>query len=236
MLDIFNVNSIFFTVLDYPMSYLEFFGTIFYALSIILIWKRKSINWPIGLIGVGLFMILFYQIQLYSDFIEQIYYVITGFWGWWLWTKGSKDGDEDSNEIKVKLNSPKNNLILLISVIAGTAVMTVVMANVHNILPSVFPTAADYPFLDAFTTVLSFAAQILLSYKLIENWYLWIVVDVIAVGLYYVKDVKFLSLLYACFLIMAINGWWQWRKQLLTQTKGDKNENRSSHRQILPTA
>ena len=79
------------------MSYLEFFGTIFTGWSVYLSAKNKVISWPIGLVGVVLYGFLFYQIQLYSDLFEQVYYLLTGFWGWYLWTH-PKAKDKDTQE------------------------------------------------------------------------------------------------------------------------------------------
>ena len=89
-MEFFNINTIIFTIFDYPMSYLEFFGTILNLLSVYLVAKNKIWTWPIGNIAVILFAVLFFQIQLYSDFMEQIYFFITGFYGWWGWLSFKK--------------------------------------------------------------------------------------------------------------------------------------------------
>src|SRR3989344_4392191 len=88
MPDLLSVNTVFFTVLGYPMSYLEFFGTLFNLACVILVVRKNVWTWPVGIVGVVLFGILFYQIQLYSDLVEQGYYLITGFYFWWLWLHG----------------------------------------------------------------------------------------------------------------------------------------------------
>jgi nicotinamide mononucleotide transporter len=73
----FDINTTFFTVLSYPMSYIEFFGTVFNILCVRLVSRNKISNWPIGILGVILYIFLFYQIQLYADLIEQGYFLIT---------------------------------------------------------------------------------------------------------------------------------------------------------------
>ena len=72
MLNFFSVDKVLLTVLGYPMSYIEFAGTILYLWSVWLIAKRHILTWPVGIVSVLLYMILFYQIRLYSDTIEQI--------------------------------------------------------------------------------------------------------------------------------------------------------------------
>jgi nicotinamide mononucleotide transporter len=75
-----------------------------------------------------------------------------------------------------------------------------------------FPEAASFPYVDALTTVMSLVAMWLMARKHIESWFYWIVVDLIGIWLYFVKDVKFISLLYVILLVMAIRDLINWRK------------------------
>ena len=211
MPDFLNVNTIAFTLFDYPMSYVELVGTIFYLWSVWLIARRNILTWPIGIISVILFMFLFYQIQLYSDTIEQGYYLLASVYGWWFWRKTAQTQKSDE-----KLNVSYSPQRVILFWVAITAVLSVVvgaaMTQIHIWLPAIFPVPADYPFLDALTTVMSFVAMWLMARKRTESWVYWIIVDVIGIGLYFVKDVRFLSLLYVILLAMAINGLWTWHK------------------------
>jgi len=212
--EFFNVNTIFFTVLNYQMSYLEFFGTIFTAWCVWLAAKNKVSNWPIGIIGIILYAFLFYQVQLYSDLIEQIYYFITSFWGWWLWTHPkSKDEATEGKELRVGYTDKKYNTLAIAAIIVLTVIFGYGMTKIHLILPGIFTLEASFPYLDAFTTVMSFVATIYLAKRRIESWYLWILVDVIGVWLYYQKDVVLISILYFAFLLNAIWGYRKWRKE-----------------------
>jgi nicotinamide mononucleotide transporter len=212
ILTLFDINTTFFTFLNYPMSYLEFFGTIFTGWSVYLSAKNKVISWPIGLVGVVLYGFLFYQIQLYSDLFEQVYYLITGFWGWWLWTHPGIMEKDAKNELITSYGTKKFNLLGIASVIILTFSLTYFMSNIHLIFPTLFPVAASFPFLDAFTTAMSFVANIYLAKRKIENWYLWIIVDIIGIFLYFQKGVIFLSLLYFLFLLNAFKGLYDWTK------------------------
>jgi nicotinamide mononucleotide transporter len=87
ILEFLNVNNTFFTIFNYPMSYVEFFGTILNILTVWLLVKKNIWNWPVGIVAVVLFASLFYQLNLYADLLEQGYYFITGFVGWYLWQK-----------------------------------------------------------------------------------------------------------------------------------------------------
>lgn len=213
MLDLLNVNTIFFTLWGYPMSYLEFFGTLLNIVCVWLVARKNILTWPVGLIAVALFALLFYQIQLYSDFLEQIYYIGTGLWGWWAWTKLRKNNGIANDEVPVRYNTRRQRIITVSIIATGTLLLGYFMSNIHVYFPGAFPEAASYPYMDALTTVMSFVAQILLIYRFVENWMLWIIIDVIAIGLYTIKGIMFVAFLYVILLILATFGLLNWRKE-----------------------
>lgn len=221
IIDLFSINTTLFTIWDYPMSYIEFFGTIFTVWCVWLTARAKVLSWPIGIIGVTLFIFLFYQIQLYSDMFEQVFFLITGFIGWWVWLhpKTKEEANQDDH-LKITTNTLKQNLVYGLIVIVGTAILAFIVSNLDNWLPAYFPEPASFPILDAFTTVMSFMAQWLLVRKKVENWVLWIIIDAIAIWLYWVKGVKFVSIEYALFFFIASYGLISWLKVL----KGKKDE------------
>ncbi len=209
MLNLFRVDYIAFTIIGYPMSYVELIGTLFAIWSVWLVSKRNILTWPIGIVSVLLFMILFYQIRLYSDTIEQVYYLITNIYGWWVWSQSPQMGGKIAN---VRYS---NSQILILGVaITGIVAIIVgfVVSKVHLLLPGIFPEPASFPYLDALTTVMSFSATWLMIQGRVECWVYWIIVDVIGIWLYFVKEVKFIALLYGIFLVMAINGLRLWHK------------------------
>jgi nicotinamide mononucleotide transporter len=214
LLSFFDVNTTFFTVLNYPISYIEFFGTL---LSLAYIWlatRRNIWNWPISILGAIIFGILFYQIQLYADMFEQVYYFITAFWGWYLWHNHKSKKDD---KIIVETNKLSVNLLWLGGMIVGTVLLSFILANINLWLPALFTQPASLVVLDSATTIMSFAATLLLLFRKLESWILWIIVDVIAIGLYWYKDVPFLSLLYVVFLVLAIIGFFNWLKAYKTK-------------------
>ena len=209
MLELFSVNNIAFTILGYPMSYIEFIGTILYLWSVWLIARKQMLTWPVGIVSVLLYMALFYQIRLYSDTLEQVYYLGASIYGWWRWS-ASRRGTGKAGDFRY---SSRRSLILVLAVtIAVSFVIGAFMSRVHILFPALFPEKASFPYLDALTTIGSFTAMWLLVQKRIESWYYWIVVDVIGIGLYYVKGVRFIALLYVILLGMAINGLISWNK------------------------
>jgi len=217
ILNLLSVNNTFFTIFNYQMSYVEFFGTILNIATVWLLVKKNILNWPIGIVAVILFGALFYQLNLYADLFEQGFYLVTGFWGWYAWTKAAKKREAKEEKIVVERNSTRGNMLWLGGIAVFTIIGTWAMSNIHLWLPSLFPEPASLPALDVLTTVMSFAAQILLVFKKFENWILWVIVDVIAIGLYWYKGVPFVSLLYVIFLVLASKGLISWYKALKTQ-------------------
>lgn len=209
MLSLLDVNNIAFTILGYPMSYVELIGTLLYLWSVWLISKRRLLTWPVGIVSVLLYMVLFYQIQLYSDTIEQLYYLGASIYGWVFWNRSSRDKDQ----IIDVAYSNRRAIIFWISITGVVSILVgILMGKIHLFLPLLFPEAASFPFLDAVTTIMSFTAMWLMAKKKIESWLYWIVVDVIGIWLYFIKDVKLISLLYVILLVMAINGLRSWHK------------------------
>jgi nicotinamide mononucleotide transporter len=209
MTTLLSVETIFFTLLGYPISYLEFVGTILYLWSVWLIAKRNILTWPVGILSVLLFMMLFFQIRLYSAALEQVYYLGACSAGWWFWSR-SKLKHRTIQAVSFGGHRIVLFWIAVTAVLAGC--LGAAMTKVHLWLPSLFPEAAAFPHLDALTTVMSFVAMGLMVQRRIESWIYWIVVDVISIWLYFVKGIPFLSLLYVLLLALAISGLIRWIK------------------------
>jgi nicotinamide mononucleotide transporter len=204
-----SIETVFFTVLGYPMSYLELAGTVLYLASVWLMTKRNVLTWPVGIASVLLYLLLFYQIRLYADTLEQVYYLAASAYGWWFWTRsGARERTIDDVGF-----SPR---FAVLGWLAATAALSLafgaVLTRAHVWLPGVFPEAASYPYLDALTTVMSLVAMWLMARKHTESWVYWVVVDAIGIWLYFVKDVKFVSLLYVVLLGLSVKGLVEWTR------------------------
>ncbi|MEH1905863.1 MAG: nicotinamide riboside transporter PnuC [Nostoc sp.] len=209
MVDFWSINTIAFNLMGYPMSYIELLGTVFYLWSVWLISQRKILTWPIGIVSVLLYMALFYQIRLYSDMLEQVYYLIVSVYGWWRWSTP----DSDTGKVLQVRYSPAPKIVLIAAITIPVSFATgALMSQIHLLLPAIFLEKASFPYLDALTTIMSFTAMWLMTQKRIESWYYWIIVDVIGIGLYYVKEVKFIAFLYVILLFIAIKGSISWLK------------------------
>lgn len=198
------------TIGGYEMSHLEFWGTLLYLWSVWLVGRGSIWTWPIGNVAVVLYAVLFWRIRLYADLAEQVYFFVAGCYGWWVWRRG-RGAAAGADGLPIEYGSRLVNAAWLAVIVIGSVASTLALVRVHLWLPSWFPEPAAYPFLDATTTVMSFIAMILMAWRRVECWYLWIVVDVVGIGLYAAKEVWLLSAVYALFLVLAIEGLRQWR-------------------------
>lgn len=204
-----SVDNIAFTLMGYPMSWVELVGTVLYLWSVWLITRRNIWTWPVGIVSVLCYLVLFYQIQLYADTAEQVYYLIVSIYGWWHW-RVANAGADDKQAVTF---SPARQIWIWVMVTAvASLAVGFGLSRINEWLPAVFPLPASFPYLDALTTVMSFTAMWLMARKRTESWIYWIIVDVIGIWLYYVKDVRLISLLYVILLGMAVNGLWSWRR------------------------
>jgi nicotinamide mononucleotide transporter len=213
-MNIFDINNILFTILDYPVSALELIGTIAGMLCVYLTAREKVICWPVGIVNIVFFFIMFYQVQLYSDMLLQIIFFIMTIYGWWKWTHPKNRQETNSRqELKIsKLNRMELIIYLSISLLAVILNGTI-MLYIHDLLPAIFPQPAAFPYADAFTTVFSLTATILMARKKIECWLLWITVDIAAVVIYFLKGINLVAIEYIIFGIIALTGFLNWKRE-----------------------
>ena len=145
----FSVNTIAFEILGYPISWLELVGTIFNFVCVVLAARRNIWNWPVGLVGVVLFGILFCQINLYADVFEQVYYLITGITGWYLWSQVGKRDKDTETTVRITTNTQLQNLYWLVGIAATSVFTGWLTSNLHLWAPTFFPEPASLPYLDA---------------------------------------------------------------------------------------
>lgn len=183
-----------------PFSLTEVAGFVTGGICVWLVVKENIWNWPVGILNNIFFIVLFLQARLFADTALQVVYIVLGILGWYWWLKGGK------NKSKLKVaNTPKQTMTWLIAIsIISTAVLTYVLIKVND----------SAPFLDAVTTVLSLAAQFLLTKKYIQNWYFWITADVLYIYLYFSRGLTLTAILYAVFMTMCIVGLIKWQKSL----------------------
>ncbi len=204
-----SVDKVLVTIGDYPLSWIEFSGTVLYFASVWLIARKRMLTWPVGIVSVILYGILFWQIRLYSDMLEQVYYLAVSVWGWIAWKRVRGEG----RTVPTGFSPPREILAWAAFTLGAGAALGLAVGRLHLWIPALFTEPASYPFLDALTTVASFVAMWLLARRRAESWAWWIAVDVIGVGLYWVKDVRFVAAQYIVLLGMAAWGLWKWARK-----------------------
>ncbi|MFY7836507.1 MAG: nicotinamide riboside transporter PnuC [Novosphingobium sp.] len=168
--------------------------------NIALLVRRSVWNFPFALGSVTCTAIVLYEARLYAETGLQAFFFGANLWGWWLW-KQAKDADESTVPVGW-LTRPERAIWA-----AVTAALSVSLGwLLHRF------TDAALPFADSAVAGASIAAQILLSLRRVENWILWVAIDVVAVGLYLSRGLPLLAALYAVFLVMSALGLKQWIK------------------------
>lgn len=217
MTHFFSINNIAFDILNYKISWLELFASIFSFFGVLATAREKIIGWPIVLVGIALSFILFYEIQLYSDMLLQSYFIMTSLYGWWKWTHPKPYEKKSNRQLSLSYVSAPSRIKWGIIALVLTLLWGTVLTHIHQLLPTIFTKPAAFPYWDGFTTVLSLIAQWWMTRKKIEAWILWIIVDCVYVVIYLQKDVLFITLEYIGFIAIAIIGWLSWRQNYRTQ-------------------
>jgi nicotinamide mononucleotide transporter len=186
------------------MTTLEIIATLFGLACVALTIRRNIWCWPTGLVQVFLYGWIFYRAKLYSDALLQVVYVALQVYGWYYWLRGGPRDQEPPIARLGRVGWPGWAL----AAAAGTGSIGFVMARF---------TDAALPYWDAAVVSLSLVAQFLLGRKVLENWVFWIVVDVLAIGVYAAKGLYVTTILYAVFLAMAASGWYAWNKSYRKQ-------------------
>lgn len=213
MTDFFDIHTIFFTLWDYPMSYLEFFGVVSGSMATYLAARAHVWSWLVGAVSVLLFFFLFYQIQLYPDMFLQVFFFITNLQGWWRWTHPTLEEADGRNELRITRLIGRPLILVLSGGLAATFVLGRFAQNLHIWFPIVFSKPSAFPYLDSFTTVMSVIGTFMMIHKKLECWWVWLAVDIISTYMYFTKGVKLVGIEYAFFCLIAFQGAWHWTRE-----------------------
>ena len=190
-----------FDVLGSPVTWLELVA---FALSIAMVACNIRVNvigWPLAIASSLLYMLLFWNSRLYGDASLQVFFAAVAGWGWWQWLRGT---DEHGQALRVRsLGAHGRTSVLAAIAIAWPATALFL----HRF------TDTDVPWWDAFPTAASVVGQWLLGRKYVENWVVWVVVDVVGAALFAYKGLWLTTLLYALFVAMAAVGWRSWKRR-----------------------
>jgi nicotinamide mononucleotide transporter len=183
------------------VTWIELFGIIFNLLGVWLTVKKNVACFPTGIAGVAFYAVFYYQAKLYADTILQVFYIGLLAYGWLQWnnTRAQKEF------VVSRIN---NKLWIQLSIICAIATLAIGTVFIKY-------TDASLPYLDSLLTSMSLVAQWLVAKKKIENWIIWIIADVIYVGMFLYKHIYPTSFLYFIFILLAVSGYFEWKKKLL---------------------
>lgn len=193
-----------FTDWIYAQSPLEVTGVITGVLCVYLAAKNVIWNWPFAIVSVSIYILIFFEAKLYADMGLQFYFLGMNIYGWYFWSRKSKSAEK----VPVISITSKEIGLSIIGIILFTAVLGFILKQ---------GTDAAFPFIDSFCTACSLVAQVLLARKVLENWLIWIFVDVIYVIVYSAKSLHLTAGMYALYLIIAALGYRDWRRDYKLQ-------------------
>jgi nicotinamide mononucleotide transporter len=183
------------------MSAFEIVGAVFSLLSVWYSTRQNVLVWPTGMVGVAAYAVVFFEARLYADMLLQLFYFTVSVRGWYLWLHGGDHHD------RLPVTRLTQRQLLLLLPLAATGILGLGFAFATW-------TNADLPWLDATASGLSVGGQLLLMRKKLQTWHVWILVNILSVGIYLYKALYLTTGLYFVFLVLAIIGLVQWQKAL----------------------
>ena len=181
---------------------LDIIGTILGFLYLWLEFRTSAWMWVVGCIMPAIYIVVLYQAGIYADCGMEVYYFLAGIYGLIIWLRGKT---ESGTKVEISRTPRKMyTWLALVFVILFVAIAIFLREC----------TDSRVPYIDSFTTSLSIIAMWMLSRKYLEQWWVWFVVDAASSGLYIYKGVYGRSLLYAVYTLMAIYGYYVWRKKM----------------------
>ncbi|MEO8909036.1 MAG: nicotinamide riboside transporter PnuC [Gemmatimonadaceae bacterium] len=182
------------------MDPIELVAVVMTLVGIILTIREKISCWPVAIVGILAYMVVFIRARLYADTVLQPIYVVQNIYGWWYWAHGGARGQGDA---PIVVLNQRNRVAWL----AGTVVVSVIVGAALARW-----TNAAAPYADATLSTTSLVANWLLARKVLENWWLWIAVNIGYVILFWRKHLVLSAGLYAVLLVLAIAGLIEWQR------------------------
>lgn len=184
------------------MESLEYIGTGLGLLCVYLIIRENIFCWPVGIATIGIYTHIFFEAKLYSDVLLQGVYLLLHIYGWCYWIKRKPDSEAP---LLIQALTGQAKMAWITSAIASTYTLGFIMSHY---------TDASVPYFDAATTTISLIAQWLMTRKFIENWLVWIFVDLLAASIYIYKGLNLTAFLYIVYACMGTYGFASWKRSL----------------------
>ncbi len=183
--------------------WIEIFGVVTGILYVILEVKQNRLLWPLGILTSAAYIYIFFSGKFYADMGLQVYYVLISIYGWYYWSRGGARADKGEVPV-VRINRKQLILLLLTFGLSWFGIYKVLVRF----------TDSTIPLGDSFTTALAIVATWMLTRKIIEQWFLWIIANLVSIGLYIYKGLYPTVILYAVYAGMAVYGYLEWKRSM----------------------
>lgn len=193
-------------MMDYTASHgLDIFTTVLGLVYILLEYRASIWLWLVGIIMPALDVWLYWSHGLYGDAGMAVYYTIAGIYGYAVWKYGKKHNQKEKEELPITYMKKSLYLPTLLFFLAAWGITYYILITFTN---------STVPLQDSFTNALSFVGLWALARKYIEQWFFWIIVDAVCFYLYIVKGIPFKAGLYGLYVIIAVAGYFKWKKMM----------------------
>jgi nicotinamide mononucleotide transporter len=183
------------------MHSLEYVAAVF-GIACVYLGARQNIwSWPTTIVNVALYAFVFHSSRLYAATGLQVMFIIISIYGWYQWLYGGR------NRTELKVSRTPRRLAVILALIGGSFALLLGTLLYRT-------TNAALPFLDSALSSASLVAQWMLTKKLLENWLVWIAVDVVYVGMFLASSLTITAGLYFVFLVLCVMGYRQWKESL----------------------
>jgi len=189
----------------------EILAVVFGIVSVYLSTREHIWSWPTALVNVSLYFVVFFEAKLYADMGLQVVYFALSLYGWYEWLYGG----ENRTELHVSRTTRTLGVRLVLVGVASAALLGTLLARF---------TDAALPYLDSATTSTSLVAQWMMTRKILENWAVWAIVDVVYVGMFIYKRLYLTAGLYTVFFVLAVMGFIQWKRSLAEREQSSGNQ------------
>ena len=190
-----------FHLLGGDVSGLELVAVVLAVAMVLCNLRVNPLGWPLAIASSALYALLFARSRLYGEAALQLVFIALSAWGWWQWLRGT---GEAGQPLRVHRLDGRHKAIALGLTLAAWPLLGSLLARHTN---------SEVPYLDALATTGSITGTLLLGRKLIENWPVWVLVNLFSVGLFASRGWWLTVLLYAVFTVMALAGWQAWHRQ-----------------------
>ena len=194
-----------FTAWGSPVTWLEIVAFVLALAMVVLNIRVNPLAWPLAIVSSLLYFALFWNSRLYGDASLQVFFALVAAWGWWQWLRGTA---ADGAALRVTWLPARRRWALVFAMALAWPAAGLFLRRY---------TDTDVPWWDAFPTAGSVIGQWLLGRKHVENWAVWIVVNVVSVALFAYKGLWLTVLLYLAFIVLSVQGWRAWSRQAVAR-------------------